>query len=450
MIEMLLAAGLRSLLLAALTGALLSAFRVRNAAIRHSCWTAVVVATFLMPLLTTTVPRLDLALLPPAEAPAGTLAQVSPIPSIAAPAVGNAPPETRVLRVYALVALALLLRWGVGYGLGVRLLRSARRVEGTPFPAVPRVRCLESDRISVPVTFGWLRPKILLPSGFRAWSRPKLEAVIAHETAHVRRHDFAIRSLATLTWSVFWFSPLAWWLEWRLSTLAEQAADDMASGAAPREYAGILVGLASGIRPIRMHGLAVVERGSLHARVDRLLDQRYAETREPNRRMRGILVASVIAMTAFSAAVMLTETGARAGTVVGPAVQIRQGTPAPGAQAESESEPSVEPPAETPRLIRSRELFFALWNAQIAAGRGQSPPAQPGPQPGPGPDPQDAGAPEEPAEVEEAVDPESLPSPGADQISPPQVRSRVFPEYTEEARRARQQGSVVLDTIIRR
>jgi len=78
----------------------------------------------------------------------------------------------------------------------------------------------ESELIAVPLTVGWLRPKILLPLKWRELDREKLDAVLAHEGAHVRRRDGLVAALAGINRCIFWFHPLAWWLERRLRFLA--------------------------------------------------------------------------------------------------------------------------------------------------------------------------------------------------------------------------------------
>jgi hypothetical protein len=76
---------------------------------------------------------------------------------------------------------------------------------------------------------GWLRPRVLLPLEWREWDRNKLDAVLAHEGAHVRRRDGLIAALAAVNRCVFWFHPLAWMLERKLALLASRLAMNTAS-----------------------------------------------------------------------------------------------------------------------------------------------------------------------------------------------------------------------------
>jgi TonB family protein len=83
------------------------------------------------------------------------------------------------------------------------------------------------------------------------WDESKLKAVLAHELTHVRRGDWHFVLLAAFNKSIFWFHPLAWWLERRLTTLSEQASDEGAlvvtSDAA--SYASVLLEVSTAVSP---------------------------------------------------------------------------------------------------------------------------------------------------------------------------------------------------------
>lgn len=126
-------------------------------------------------------------------------------------------------------------------GLGVLLLRL---VIGTI-----RARRLTSASCVVPVTVGLLHPRIILPESSRDWPQAQHDAVMAHESEHIRRRDPLFQWLALLNRAVFWFHPLAWWLERRLSGLAEEACDAavIARGYDPRAYSEYLLDLARSV-----------------------------------------------------------------------------------------------------------------------------------------------------------------------------------------------------------
>ncbi len=101
----------------------------------------------------------------------------------------------------------------------------------------------ESARVRVPLTTGWRRKRVILPSDWRGWPQASLKSVLAHELAHVGRGDPLVALAAAVNKCLFWFHPLAWWLERRLAVLAEHAADDAALLASPdaATYAKLLL-----------------------------------------------------------------------------------------------------------------------------------------------------------------------------------------------------------------
>ena len=73
------------------------------------------------------------------------------------------------------------------------------------------VKLLSSRYVSVPVTFGWIRPKILLPSDLeKAISEEKLKLILMHELLHVKRNDLLKNYIWIIAKLVHWFNPLVW------------------------------------------------------------------------------------------------------------------------------------------------------------------------------------------------------------------------------------------------
>ena len=121
----------------------------------------------------------------------------------------------------------LSARLAAGWLIVERLRRRSTRAVSAPLAArvakmarqlrVTRpVRALESAIVDVPTVVGWLRPVILLPASALAGLSPaQLEAVIAHELAHVRRHDYLVNLLQTVVETLF-YHPAVWWLSHRI------------------------------------------------------------------------------------------------------------------------------------------------------------------------------------------------------------------------------------------
>ena len=112
----------------------------------------------------------------------------------------------------------------VSAALASRVARMARQLR------VSRpVRALESAIVDVPTVVGWLRPVILLPASALAGLSPaQLEAVIAHELAHVRRHDYLVNLLQAVVETLLFYHPAVWWLSHRIRIERENCCDDLA------------------------------------------------------------------------------------------------------------------------------------------------------------------------------------------------------------------------------
>ena len=147
------------------------------------------------------------------------------------------------------------------------------------------------------MTWGLLRPVILLPKTSLGWTRERMQAVLLHELAHVRRRDSLTQSLSLLICALYWPNPMVWLAARALRREAEIAADDavLGSGMKPSAYAGELLQLAS---EFRGHGLAVsgvsmASRSSLEARVKSVL--------APNQSRKGVTLMDAVKLACLGA-----------------------------------------------------------------------------------------------------------------------------------------------------
>ncbi|HEY1676987.1 MAG TPA: M56 family metallopeptidase [Candidatus Sulfotelmatobacter sp.] len=186
--------------------------------------------------------------------------------------------------IYFVVALGLLVRVMVGIIFSHRLLRSSAPVSAHRVTSrissgngLPLAKVVESARVSVPVTIGILRSRIILPVDWHEWENAKLDAVLAHELSHVARRDPLAQFLSLLHRATFWFSPLAWWLDRHLASLAEQASDEAAlcCGADRNDYARVLLGFFETLHatPGRVwwQGVSMAKAGQAEKRLERIL-----------------------------------------------------------------------------------------------------------------------------------------------------------------------------------
>jgi uncharacterized protein (TIGR03435 family) len=115
--------------------------------------------------------------------------------------------------------------------------------------------------------FGWLKPVVLLPPSALIGLRPdELEAVIAHELAHILRHDYAINVLQSVVETILFFHPMTWWISKQIRTERELCCDRVAVRVCgrPRNYAQALLKLARMHAAPRRLGLAATGGPLLH------------------------------------------------------------------------------------------------------------------------------------------------------------------------------------------
>ena len=94
------------------------------------------------------------------------------------------------------------------------------------------VRVFRSALVEVPTVIGWLRPVVLVPVGAVTGLTPaQLEALLAHELAHIRRHDYLVNLLQTVVETLLFYHPAVWWVSRRVREEREHCCDDLAVAA---------------------------------------------------------------------------------------------------------------------------------------------------------------------------------------------------------------------------
>ena len=133
------------------------------------------------------------------------------------------------------------------------------------------VRLLISALVESPMVIGWLRPVVLVPVGaLGGMPADHLEALLLHELAHIRRHDYLVNMLQSAVEALLFYHPAVWWVSGHLRSEREMCCDDRAVsiGGDALVYARALAQLES-FRPARVAALAA-NGGSLAARIARL------------------------------------------------------------------------------------------------------------------------------------------------------------------------------------
>ncbi|HUP04198.1 MAG TPA: GWxTD domain-containing protein [Bryobacteraceae bacterium] len=203
------------------------------------------------------------------------------------------------------------------------------------------VALLESCLAEAPVLIGFLRPAILAPAGLLAGLAPdQIEAILLHELAHIRRHDYAVNLLQSLVEGLLFYHPAVWWLSRMARVERENCCDDavVAIRGDAAGYAAALTALEER-RALAQPALAA-NGGNLVNRVRRLL-----EPKKPSPGA-GPLLASLLLLTPVAAG-LLSAWPAKPQPFLAtqePAARIAPAAPAGLAQPDAGSRIQAGPP----------------------------------------------------------------------------------------------------------
>lgn len=346
---------IKSGLIAAIGLAVSAALAFRPARERVNLLRVTGVLLILLPAVALVAPRLSLAVLDPIVATAPDTG----LPGARAVAPGLAPPTQTwavdlhplapvevsgstapqlslfllALALYVSVAGLLIGRFVLGTVTLVRWSRTGHRVTTGVWAGTlaqlssGRVRLVASPRVSGPLSWG-LPPGVVLIHTDSLARDDQALAVLAHELAHVRRHDWLFLALSWLTVALFWFNPLVWWLHRELIARTEDAADAEAlKTVSPHAYARTLLDLASETTwPAGVAPAALALSGDFHSLKKRIARVMSTPKSLPSRPLAlGLTVAALIAVATPLAAVELTRRQAPAPATTS-VVQDRTGT----------------------------------------------------------------------------------------------------------------------------
>ena len=161
------------------------------------------------------------------------------------------------------------------------------------------VQLLESALIQVPTAIGWLRPVVLLPASALAGLTPsQLETILAHELAHIRRHDYLFNLIQTAIEILLFYHPAVWWIGSRVRVERENCCDDLAVTVCgdPVTYAHALTTMEQ-LRSVSPQLAMAANNGSLLHRIRRLVSPLSSQPDWLVRWMGGVLaIAAVITL----------------------------------------------------------------------------------------------------------------------------------------------------------
>lgn len=299
----------------------------RSAALRHFVIASTIFASIAVVPLTFTLPSWDVR----------WPARVHKTASVSSTIVGSqavAEANNRAIASDVDVDRILVFCWIAGFGFAALLLlgetwrlsrisKRASKVQNprwqTPAHQIAQsyglrrpIALLETQASDLLATWGFFKPRILLPSHAREWADDRIRIVLSHELAHIRRNDWTVQIAAEVVRTLFWFNPLVWMACRRLRRDGEQACDDVVLGEriSAREYAEHLLAIARRCRNPRATWLSatpMARSSTLERRIAAMLNP--ALNRTPISRLSAFAtIALLLAVTLPTAAFRAPQT----------------------------------------------------------------------------------------------------------------------------------------------
>ena len=222
--------------------------------------------------------------------------------------------------VFLVTALAL-----IRIAVGVAYLSHCRRTATPVIPLPDQVRALQrrlgleipfviTERLTVPITFGWARPIVMVPSSFQRLSEDEQEGVACHELLHIHRRDWPVALFEEVIRAILWFHPAVWFLLPKIALSREQVVDagTVRMTGKRRQYLNALWQI---VCSCQGHAIAIavplVGRSHLRARVERLKKEIVmSRTRII---MSGVALVTMLVAAGFVGATVFSATVAGAG-----------------------------------------------------------------------------------------------------------------------------------------
>ena len=288
---------MKSFVIFVVAGLFVCYFRQKSAAVRGFVWGMAIVGCFIVPMFSLTLPKWEVNVLPEMSiqsetyrltdnTPSSTLPvsiapsqpsseTVGPTRGVPTPSQSNPVPIRNgilttmhwtdwIAVVWGGVGLFLLICLIIGIGavwhLSARSSSFSHATEKLRSNWNRQVNVRLSNRITVPMVWGFLRPVILLPVDAEHWQTDRLRAVLLHELAHIKRWDWVMQMIGQVTCAIYWFNPLVWCAAHRMRVEAEQACDDQVlnAGYPSTDYAQHLLDIVRNVKIAKATSLAAV------------------------------------------------------------------------------------------------------------------------------------------------------------------------------------------------
>ncbi len=143
-----------------------------------------------------------------------------------------------------------------------------------------KINLLSHDKTMVPLTWGIIKPVVMMPAESKNWSENQRSTALYHELSHIKRGDYLVMILARISRAIYWFNPLSWIVLRMIKKEQEKACDELVlkAGIKPSTYAENLLYIRNSISghwnpPATV--LGVMNKSHLNDRLTTILKQRF-------------------------------------------------------------------------------------------------------------------------------------------------------------------------------
>jgi len=366
---------IKSSVILTFTFVLVYLFRKKSASLRHFLLSVSLISLLLFPLLSTLAKGWETGLLPTWQT-RESRSQISqrldqlgkstiPLNSISPSPAGQQLPALRLeensrfnfflskysiskgifgfvlITIWSAGLLILLSRILIGLYGAHKLTRQGKEISGSPWRQLlnhflkavsikRKIHLFSHKNVSVPLTWGVIKPVVILPAESRNWSQDQRSSALFHELSHIKRGDFLVKILARCSIALYWFNPLSWFAFRMMKKEQEKACDELVlkAGVKPSTYA---VNLLSIKKAGQFHwspptaALGAVGKSQLNERLVAILKQQL-KPKEVNMKTK-ILLSSLIIMTiAFIGLARPSQSEAFTNEIISQEKQIKKTT----------------------------------------------------------------------------------------------------------------------------
>ncbi len=214
-----------------------------------------------------------------------------------------------LVSIWALGFTTVLLTWYARWKQLSKMLERAVRSESTreidilrrienATKARTRTRLLVSSELMEPGVLGIFHPALLWPAQLSdRLEDTHLEAILAHEVAHVHRRDNLVALIHMIVETIFWFHPFVWWIERKMVEERERACDEavLQSGGRAEIYADSLLKVSRFCVELRLPCVSGITGADLSKRIRFIMASRFTELGIGKRLLLAALTLSVVA-----------------------------------------------------------------------------------------------------------------------------------------------------------